>query len=64
MYKNLYIILFQLEIYLNGIKKWKGRHIIMSIQVLKGEWDPVLTWPCHIEAVVLLRELNDKVNII
>ncbi|GLV37084.1 TNF-receptor-associated factor-like [Carabus blaptoides fortunei] len=55
-YSNEYGYKIRLEVFLNGIKKWRGRHVIISLQVLKGEWDPVLIWPCHIEAKIIVKE--------
>ncbi|KAF2902847.1 hypothetical protein ILUMI_03341 [Ignelater luminosus] len=52
----------RLQIYLNGIKKWKGRHMIACIHVLKGEYDLLLKWPCFIEGTMVLRDLYNYTN--
>lgn len=44
--------------YLNGLGKWKGRNLIMTMHVLKGEWDPLLEWPCNLPTTVILRDQN------
>ncbi|XP_044255649.1 TNF receptor-associated factor 3 [Tribolium madens] len=43
-------------VYLNGLKKWKDRYSLISIHVLKGDFDALLKWPCHIEGTVTLRD--------
>ncbi|RZB77495.1 TNF receptor-associated factor 3, partial [Asbolus verrucosus] len=48
--------------YLDGLKKWKGRYALISVHVLKGEFDPLLKWPCHIEGTVTLRDLENLEN--
>nr|CAH7760923.1 unnamed protein product [Callosobruchus chinensis] len=45
--------------YMNGIKKWKDRYTLLCIHVLKGEYDMLLKWPCHIEATITVRDLED-----
>ncbi|CAH1160093.1 unnamed protein product [Phaedon cochleariae] len=51
-------------LYFNGLKKWKDRYALMCIHVLKGEYDMLLRWPCHIEATITIRNLenSDKVK--
>lgn len=45
--------------YLNGLKKWKDRYALLCIHVLKGEYDMLLKWPCHIEGTIILRDLEN-----
>ncbi|XP_076279660.1 uncharacterized protein LOC143208761 [Lasioglossum baleicum] len=49
----------RVELFLNGLGKWKGRHIIGCLRVEKGEWDPLLDWPCILRAAVTLRNQED-----
>nr|XP_022900937.1 TNF receptor-associated factor 3 [Onthophagus taurus] len=58
-YTHEYGYKIRLIVYLNGIKKWKGRHMIACIHVLKGEYDLMLPWPCLIEGNVTIRDLYD-----
>ncbi|KAJ3658430.1 hypothetical protein Zmor_010167 [Zophobas morio] len=48
--------------YLNGLKKWKDRYALVSIHVLKGDFDALLKWPCHIEGTVSLRDQENSEN--
>lgn len=59
-YSNLYGYKLRLILYLNGIKKWKGRHLIACFHVLKNEYDDLLQWPCYIEGNVTLKDINTK----
>uniref|UniRef100_A0A1Y1JZQ4 MATH domain-containing protein n=2 Tax=Photinus pyralis TaxID=7054 RepID=A0A1Y1JZQ4_PHOPY len=52
----------RLQVFLNGIKKWKGRHLIACLHVLKGDYDLLLKWPCCIEGTLILRDLYNPVN--
>ncbi|KAJ8985395.1 hypothetical protein NQ317_007553 [Molorchus minor] len=45
--------------YMNGLKKWKDRYALLCIHVLKGDYDMLLKWPCHIEGTITLRDLED-----
>lgn len=49
-------------IYLNGLKKWKDRYALISIHVLKGDYDLLLKWPCNIEGTVTIRDLDNVEN--
>lgn len=53
--------MFQLLLYLDGLKKWKGRHALAAIHVLKGEYDLLQKWPCYIEGNIILHDLLDRV---
>lgn len=44
---------------MNGLKKWKDRYALISIHVLKGEFDALLKWPCQIDGTVTLRDLEN-----
>lgn len=52
----------QLEVNLNGIGTWKGRNIIAGLAIVHGEWDPLLSWPCKLQADILLRDQPDDIN--
>lgn len=41
---------------MNGIGTWKGRNIIAELTMVAGEYDTLLTWPCKIEADLVLRD--------
>ncbi|XP_022208731.1 TNF receptor-associated factor 3 [Drosophila obscura] len=46
----------RLDIYLNGKGTWKGRNLIACLNVLSGEYDPLLAWPCRLQAEVIIRD--------
>ncbi|EDW25686.1 GL22390, partial [Drosophila persimilis] len=46
----------RLDIYLNGKGTWKGRNLIACLNVLSGEYDPLLAWPCRLLAEVVIRD--------
>lgn len=46
----------QLDIYLNGKGTWKGRNLIACLNVLSGEYDPLLNWPCRLQAEIIIRD--------
>ncbi|SPP88764.1 TNF receptor-associated factor 3 [Drosophila guanche] len=46
----------RLDIYLNGKGTWKGRNLIACLNVLSGEYDPLLAWPCRLQAEVVIRD--------
>ncbi|XP_055913416.1 TNF receptor-associated factor 3 [Eupeodes corollae] len=48
----------RVELYLNGKGSWKGRNIIACLNVIPGEYDPLLPWPCKLQADVLIRDQN------
>lgn len=56
------IHLFQLEVSLDGFGKWKGRNILVCLNVVPGEWDPLLSWPCKLKADIFLRDQSDKLS--
>lgn len=58
-YSEYYGYKIRLIVYLNGIKKWKGRHLIAGIHVLNGEYDALLRWPCSIEGTLTLKDIQD-----
>ncbi|XP_076220587.1 TNF receptor-associated factor 5-like [Nomia melanderi] len=52
----------RLELFLNGIGQWRGRHVIGCLRVENGEWDPLLDWPCILKATVILRNQENPAN--
>ncbi|ALC49159.1 Traf-like [Drosophila busckii] len=46
----------RLDIYLNGKGTWKGRNLIACLNVLSGEYDPLLPWPCRLQAEIIIRD--------
>ncbi|KAH8303714.1 hypothetical protein KR018_001972 [Drosophila ironensis] len=46
----------RLDIYLNGKGTWKGRNLIACLNVLSGEYDPLLAWPCRLQAEIVIRD--------
>lgn len=50
----------QVLLYINGLKKWKDRYALACLHVLKGEYDPLLEWPCLIEGYITLRDVVEK----
>ncbi|KAH8366521.1 hypothetical protein KR084_000120 [Drosophila pseudotakahashii] len=46
----------RLDIYLNGKGTWKGRNMIACLNVLSGEYDPLLAWPCRLQAEIIIRD--------
>ncbi|XP_018573260.1 TNF receptor-associated factor 5 isoform X1 [Anoplophora glabripennis] len=58
-YTHEYGYKIRILMYLNGMKKWKDRYALLCIHVLKGEYDMLLKWPCHIEGTIILRDLEN-----
>lgn len=50
---------FQLDVLLNGLGTWKGRNMLACLNVVKGEWDALLQWPCRLRADIILRNQSD-----
>ncbi|KAK9886946.1 hypothetical protein WA026_019203 [Henosepilachna vigintioctopunctata] len=46
-------------LYLNGLNKWRDRYSLLCLQVMKGEYDMTLKWPCNIEGSVTLRDVQN-----
>ncbi|XP_045778218.1 TNF receptor-associated factor 3 [Maniola jurtina] len=44
------------EVHLNGIGKWKGRHITSTVRLVTGPYDPLLEWPCDLSVSIILRD--------
>ncbi|KAK4886138.1 hypothetical protein RN001_002409 [Aquatica leii] len=61
-YTHTYGYKIRVQVFLNGIKKWKGRHMIACLHVLKGEYDLLLKWPCYIEGTLTLKDLYNHSN--
>ncbi|XP_049938932.1 TNF receptor-associated factor 3 [Schistocerca serialis cubense] len=46
----------RLEVHLNGVGHWKGRNMIVGLQVLPGDWDALLPQPFNRKVSVTLRD--------
>ncbi|XP_075981938.1 TNF-receptor-associated factor-like [Anticarsia gemmatalis] len=44
------------EINLNGIGKWKGRHITSTVRLVAGPYDALLDWPCDLNINIVLKD--------
>ncbi|XP_050682823.1 TNF receptor-associated factor 3 [Leptidea sinapis] len=44
------------EVHLNGIGKWKGRHITSTVRLVAGPYDPLLEWPCDLNVNIVLKD--------
>ncbi|XP_013171438.1 PREDICTED: TNF receptor-associated factor 1 [Papilio xuthus] len=44
------------EVNLNGIGKWKGRHINCTVRLVAGPYDSLLEWPCDLNISLVLRD--------
>ncbi|NP_001243916.1 TRAF3 [Bombyx mori] len=44
------------ELNLNGIGKWKGRHITCTVRLVGGPYDPLLEWPCDLNINIVLKD--------
>ncbi|CAH0560176.1 unnamed protein product [Brassicogethes aeneus] len=55
-YSHEYGYKIRLVLYLNGLKKWRDRNTLISLEVLKGDYDSLLKWPCQIEGNIILRD--------
>lgn len=44
------------EINLNGIGKWKGRHITSTVRLVTGAYDSLLDWPCDLNINIVLKD--------
>lgn len=61
-YSKEYGYALKVELYLNGRGQWKGRHIIGCLRVVDGQWDPLLDWPCILQANITLRDQENPAN--
>ncbi|XP_017109356.2 TNF receptor-associated factor 3 isoform X1 [Drosophila bipectinata] len=52
----------RLDIYLNGKGTWKGRNLIACLNVLAGEYDPLLAWPCRLQAEIVIRDQSSNIS--
>lgn len=50
------------EINLNGIGKWKGRHITSTVRLVAGPYDALLEWPCDLNINIVLRDQPNNRN--
>ncbi|XP_063831801.1 TNF receptor-associated factor 3 [Ostrinia nubilalis] len=44
------------EVNLNGIGKWKGRHITCTVRLVGGPYDALLEWPCDFGVNIVLKD--------
>ncbi|CAK1542444.1 unnamed protein product [Leptosia nina] len=44
------------EVNLNGIGKWRGRHITCTVRLVTGPYDPLLEWPCDLNINIALKD--------
>ncbi|XP_072945507.1 uncharacterized protein Traf-like isoform X2 [Epargyreus clarus] len=44
------------EVNLNGIGKWRGRHITSTVRLVGGPYDPLLEWPCDLNINIVLKD--------
>lgn len=59
---DLFLLLFQLDVLLNGLGTWKGRNMLACLNVVKGEWDALLQWPSKLRADIILRNQSDDAS--
>lgn len=59
---RLYGYSLRMNVLLNGFGTWKGRNILACITVIPGEWDSLLSWPCRLNADIILRD-QTKTNV-
>ncbi|XP_018795562.1 PREDICTED: TNF receptor-associated factor 3 isoform X1 [Bactrocera latifrons] len=45
----------RLDIHPNGKGTWKGRNLIACLNVIAGEYDALLSWPCRLQADIIIR---------
>ncbi|XP_032522992.2 TNF receptor-associated factor 1 isoform X1 [Danaus plexippus] len=44
------------ELNLNGIGKWKGRHLTCTLRLVAGPYDQLLDWPCDLTINIVLKD--------
>ncbi|CAH0664641.1 unnamed protein product [Chilo suppressalis] len=44
------------ELQLNGIGKWKGRHMTCTVRTISSPHDALLEWPCDISITIALKD--------
>ncbi|XP_041969674.1 TNF receptor-associated factor 5 [Aricia agestis] len=44
------------EVHLNGIGKWKGRHVTATARCVSGPYDALLAWPADLTLSIVLRD--------
>ncbi|XP_022184714.2 TNF receptor-associated factor 3 isoform X2 [Nilaparvata lugens] len=55
-YSEEYGYKMQIKLHPNGFGQWKGRHMIITMNVLNCEWDSLLQWPFKMHATVILKD--------
>ncbi|CAH2055587.1 unnamed protein product, partial [Iphiclides podalirius] len=48
------------EVKLNGIGKWRGKHITSTVRLVAGPYDPLLEWPCDLSINIVLKDQPAK----
>ncbi|XP_053616519.1 TNF receptor-associated factor 1 [Plodia interpunctella] len=44
------------ELNLNGIGRWKGRHVTCTVRLVGGPHDSLLEWPCDLTITIAVRD--------
>ncbi|XP_047538913.1 TNF receptor-associated factor 3 [Vanessa atalanta] len=57
---NKYGYTLKAEVNLNGIGKWKGRHITSTVRLVAGPYDALLEWPCQLSVNIVLKDQPAK----
>lgn len=53
---NEFPFILQAEVNLNGIGKWKGRHVTCTVRLVGGQYDSLLEWPCDLSVNIVLKD--------
>lgn len=61
---RLYGYSLRMDLLLDGFGTWKGRNILACITVISGEWDSLLSWPCRLNADIILRDQPDDITMV
>lgn len=61
---RLYGYNLRMDLLLNGFGTWKGKNILACVTVIPGEWDSLLSWPCRLNADIILRDQTDDITIV
>lgn len=61
---QLYGYSLRMDLLMDGFGTWKGRNILACITVIPGEWDSLLTWPCRLNADIILRDQADDITMV
>ncbi|RZF45654.1 hypothetical protein LSTR_LSTR010605 [Laodelphax striatellus] len=55
-YSEEYGYRMQMKLHPNGFGQWKGRHMIITLNILNSEWDSLLQWPFKMHATVTIKD--------